>query len=237
MLAPQTPPPTPTPTATFTPQATTPTQTPPSGVNLLQNPGAEAGTGSASGNDVLVTPGWTTTSNFTVVNYGAPGYPSAEVSQSIGGGLHFFSGGPGNALSSAMQSVDVSPASTTIDAGTAGVVLSAYLGGYASQGDSGTVAAIYLDAAGQELGRVAIGPVSASDRGRATTLLPRSATAAIPPATRTIRVVMTATRTSGSHNDGYFDNVSLEIIQNEGTTTSGPVASSLLNRTALRLAR
>jgi len=40
--------------------------------NLIVNSGAEAGTGSASGFDVLSVPGWTTIGSFTVVQYGAP---------------------------------------------------------------------------------------------------------------------------------------------------------------------
>ncbi|MEP6871983.1 MAG: hypothetical protein ABI939_09055, partial [Anaerolineaceae bacterium] len=48
------------------------------GANLILNPGAEEGAGSASGNDVLAVPRWTTVGNATVVQYGAPGFPTGS---------------------------------------------------------------------------------------------------------------------------------------------------------------
>ena len=59
-------------------------------VNLLQNAGAESGNGSLSGPDVLPIPGWVTSSNFTVVKYGAGTLPSVSVGQTIGGGYSSF---------------------------------------------------------------------------------------------------------------------------------------------------
>ena len=56
----------------------------PLGTNLLLNGDAEAEPGSASGNDVELIPDWTTTSNFTVVQYGAPAFPTPDVATAIG---------------------------------------------------------------------------------------------------------------------------------------------------------
>ena len=83
---------------------------PPPSANLLKNPGAEAG---ASGHGKLVgVPGWVLTDSFTVDDYGDTDRPSTDVGQAIYGGKNYFFGGPGKALSTATQTVDVSPRSS-----------------------------------------------------------------------------------------------------------------------------
>src|SRR5271166_4449209 len=71
------------------------------GTNLIVNGNAEAGTGSASGNDIESVPGWSTVGNFTVVQYGAAGFPSSTSPGPANRGSNFFAGGPNNAGSSA----------------------------------------------------------------------------------------------------------------------------------------
>jgi hypothetical protein len=181
--------------------------------NLLQNPGAEAGSCSTDGTAVESIPGWNTGgSNFTVTCYGASGFPNASVGSSINGGSGFFAGGPDNAVSAASQNVDVSSAASSIDAGSAEVDLSGYLGGFSSQEDNVVIKARFLNGSGQKVGSVLqIGPVTAAARHDQTTLLRRSASASVPVGTRSIQVTMTATRTDGSDNDGYADNLSLML--------------------------
>ncbi len=53
--------------------------------------------------------------------------------------------------------------------------------------------------------------VTMAERQSVTNLLPRSASFAVPAGTRAIQVGITATRSSGSYNDGYVDNVSLTL--------------------------
>jgi len=53
--------------------------------------------------------------------------------------------------------------------------------------------------------------VLAADRNRATGLVLRSASAPVPPGTRRIAVTLTMTRTEGTSNDGYADNLSLTL--------------------------
>jgi hypothetical protein len=178
--------------------------------NLLQNPGAEAGPGSPDGLAIDAPPSWTTTASFTATQYGAPGFPTPAQSTSIGGGRNFFAGG-NTALATATQTVDVSAARSQIDAGTQPVTLSGYLGGFASQADTMTVTATYLGASGNSLGSLRIGPVTAADRSGQTALLRRAVSGTIPVGTRSVRVVMTATRLEGTSNDGYADNISLTL--------------------------
>jgi hypothetical protein len=155
-------------------------------------------------------PDWTTTGDFTVVQYGVAGFPTQAVGASIDGGANFFAGG-NSAVSTATQAVDVSGFAGAIDAGTEAVTLSGDLGGYDSQDDNMVVTATYLSAAGSPLASLTIGPVTAADRDDQTTLLQRSATGPVPAGTRSIQVVMTSTRFEGEYDDGYGDNMSLTL--------------------------
>jgi hypothetical protein len=58
---------------------------------------------------------------------------------------------------------------------------------------------------------VSIGPVTTTNRGGRTLLLPRAASVAVPDLTRVIEVVITARRSEGVYNDGYADNLSLAL--------------------------
>ena len=188
----------------------------PSAGNLLQNGDAEAGAG-ATGNDVIPPPAWSTTGAFTAGRYGATGFPPAPP----GGGSNLFTGGPGQPLSTATQTVNVSSSAATIDAGQVQATLAALLGGWEGQEDSATVQATFLSASSGTLGSVTIGPVTAGDRGGKSMLLPRSASAPVAPGTRSIRVVITARRSSGIYNDGYSDNVSLTLGPGTALPPSG----------------
>jgi hypothetical protein len=181
------------------------------GKNLIVNGDAEAGPGSASGDDVVSIPGWITSSNFTVVQYGAPGgFPDSSVSTAIGGGANFFAGGPDTSFSSAVtQAMDVSALASGIDAGSDSITLSGFLGGFDGQDDNMTVTALFLNGSSISLGMLTIGPVTEPDRDGATTLLFRSTSGAVPEGTRSIIVQMDATRFEGSYDDGYADNLSL----------------------------
>jgi hypothetical protein len=191
----------------------------PSG-NLIVNGGAETGTGSS---DSVTTapvpiPGWTSTTNLTEHTYdpaGSANFPDTNASAAIAGGSQFFAGGPdngaGNSLETATQTVDASMAAAEIDAGDVAATLSADLGGFASQEDQAKVAATFLGAAGQQLGDLTIGPVTAEDRGDTTRFLPRTGSVTVPQGTRTIRITMTATKFAGAYNDAYLDNISLSL--------------------------
>jgi hypothetical protein len=176
------------------------------GANLLQNGNAEAGPG-APDNSVIRPPGWVSTGSFTAFRYGVSGAPSAPA----GGGTNLFAGGPGEAFSTGTQTVDVSASASAIDGGTMRATLSALLGGWQGQGDEASVEAFFISSSQVALGSIKIGPVTASDRGSRTILLPRSKARSVPPQTRSIRVIITAERSSGVYNDGYADNVALTL--------------------------
>ena len=192
----------------------------PSG-NLIVNGGAEVGTGSSDSATTAPAPipGWTTTANLTEHTYdpaGSQNFPDANASAAIGGATQFFAGGPangaGNSVETATQTVDVSSGAAQIDAGGFVATLSADLGGFASQEDQAQVTATFLGAAGQQLGDLTIGPVTAEDRNNTTALLQRTGTTQLLQGTRAIRVTMTATKFAGAYNDAYLDNISLSLV-------------------------
>jgi hypothetical protein len=180
--------------------------------NLVQNPGAEGSPGTATSTDVAAPAGWTTTGGLSAVQYTtSSGFLTPEVSAKVGGGANFFAGGPKTGVGTATQPIDVSAASAEIDGGGVTATLSALLGGYLDQSDSAIVEAAFLDASGARLGSMRIGPVRPADRKSETTLVPRSGSAAVPKGTVQIVVSIAASRQEGDYDDGYVDNVSLEL--------------------------
>jgi hypothetical protein len=186
----------------------------PSG-NVLVNGNAEAGPGATNATDHPTVPGWDTIPNYTAVVYGTSQFPSTAVSAANGGGSNFFAGGPDNGFSditAAQQQVDVSGAAPEIDQGNVQATLSADLGGFAGQGDSASVSAIFSDSGGQSInGVLSLPAVTAEDRGGQTTLLHRSACTTLTPGARDLFAQVAMQRTDPSYNDGYADNLSVTL--------------------------
>jgi len=195
----------------------------PSG-NLLQNGDAEAGSCSNDTGTAETIPGWTTTSSFTVVCYSSGVSQTSDSGAAIGGGNGYFMGGVDDGTT-ATQTVDVSAAATDIDAGGVQAELAGYLGGFSSQDDNMVVVAVFLNGSGGALGSpIEIGPVTHVDRSDQTEMLLQTHISAVPVGTRSIEVVMTATRTDGSDNDAAADNLSLTLSST--STPSGPFAGT-----------
>ncbi len=181
------------------------------GQNLIVNGDAESGTG-GNGTILYPIPGFSVSGGATVTRYATgAGFPVATDPGPADRGLNFFSGGGSNTSSSITQMIDISAAAATIDLGHAGFDLSAYLGGFASQNDHAVLQISFLDVAQGALGNASIGPVGNVDRGNITGLLLRETTGHVPVGTRFIDVALTMTRTAGSYNDGYADNLSLVL--------------------------
>lgn len=185
--------------------------------NLLGNPGAEAGQASQSGETTVEIPDWQTTSTFTVVPYGGGGapdfftFPPTSEGQRIHGGKNFFAGGYKAGTSTATQTVDVSSAAPLVDAGRVTASLDAWLSGFLSETDPGTIEADFLGERGAQIGSVEIGPVTPDERDRDFEFVQKSTDAPVPIGTRDIRVTMTAVQQEGTYADAYFDNLSLSL--------------------------
>jgi hypothetical protein len=182
------------------------------GTNIIVNGDAESGVGSPTGFTVVAVPGFTTVGDFTVVKYDiGGGFPASADAGPTNRGLNFFAGGPSNASSSASQIIDVSSGASLIDAGAVAYDLSAYLGGFASQGDNAVLSLSFLDISNGVLGSTSLGPVTNVERASLTGLLFRQTTGFLPTSTRSITVNLLMTRLEGSYNDGYADNLSLQL--------------------------
>ncbi len=178
------------------------------GANVIENGGAEDGAGATDrfGLEVVRPPSWTPgVGTISAQEYGIGGFPEA------GSGRNFFFGGPaGN--SSAEQVIPLAASGhSRIDSGQSMATLSAQIGGYRTQDDNAVITAEFLGARGGVLGRLTIGPVLADERGYETMLLPKSASGSVPPRTRSVRVTLTVTRVIGSSNDGYVDDIALDL--------------------------
>jgi hypothetical protein len=180
--------------------------------NLIVNGNAEQGEGVNDVNGIATDiPGWTRRGNFTVVKYGAPDFPSPELSTKVRGGVNFFAGGPKNVASSISQDIDVGSQKGLINAGKAKATLSGNVGGYFTQTDWLRATAVFLAASGKRLGAMSIQSATPAARANQTDLPKKTISGAVPRTTRTIRVVLAASRGAGEYNDGYADNLSLTV--------------------------
>jgi hypothetical protein len=190
--------------------ATVPSAAP---VNLIADPGAELAKPDPDGGTVPV-PGWKSNkgSMFTAVAYGAAGgFPDKQSPGPKSRGKNFFAGGPSGSTSGASQIDSLTRYEKLISSGKAKFKLSAYLGGYSSQGDYATLTVTWLTAKGAVLGHTTIGPVTPAQRKDVTGLLPRSASGKAPAAARKADVILHMVREDGEYVDGYADNLSLTI--------------------------
>lgn len=112
-------------------------------------------------------------------------------------------------MSTGSQLIDLTIGASSINLGTVSFDLSAFLGGFSTQGDNAKLKVEFLNAASQLLASTTIGPVTNVERSNTTGLLFRETSGIVPSGTRSARLVLTLTRTEGAYNDGYADNLSL----------------------------
>ncbi|MBK9946749.1 MAG: hypothetical protein IPP12_06120 [Nitrospira sp.] len=181
--------------------------------NLIFNGDAESDIGSTTGAVIGAVTGFTTAGNFTVVKYGTSGgFPLPTSPGPVDRGLNFFAGGPNNSASSAYQVIDVSSIASSIDLGSMRYQLSGFLGGYTDhQNDQAVLTARFLNSDDSPIGIGSIGPVLNADRNNVTGLLERTTEGAVPVGSRSIEIRLALTRTAGSYNDGYADNLTLKL--------------------------
>jgi hypothetical protein len=164
--------------------------------SLVANGDAEQGAGSTDGSAVQV-PGWTTTGGFTVVQYGAPGFPAAV---HPGQGRNFFAaGGGGQSPSSATQTIDLSGARQAIDASRIDARVTALI--RRPRGASAAISVNTRDAGGRILTRRTVGPrTSGGSFEQVEDVLP------VPPGARSATLTLKA-----GASDVYFDNLSVTL--------------------------
>jgi hypothetical protein len=197
--------------------------------NVIVNGDAEAGPGASSGSMVVASvPGWTTSGNANVVMYGAhSGYPTQADRGPPDRGANFFAGGPDDPSSVFTQHIDLGAYTAFIGHGNVSFKLSAYLGGYAEQEDNAVLTVTFLGAAqgsggkGATLSTATLGPVRVADRDENTGLLARATVGAVPAKAASADVQLTMTRTEGSNNDGYADDLILILSDAQPSADAG----------------
>ncbi len=202
------------------------------GSNLIANPGAESGTplvgGSFTVDSWTVLTGPPGANGFTAFSWtfgaGYPVYSDPGPQPPATRGARFFYGGLNSTSSSGRQTITGSTpeVQAAIDAGLVTYDLSGWLGGFATQNDNARLTLNFLDTASGSLGSVQLGPVLAADRGGQTALLFREATGVVPAGTRNLELTLLMTRTEGTSNDGYADNLSLVLSGSWGTVIPEP---------------
>jgi hypothetical protein len=175
---------------------------------------------------VLPVPGWTTTGNFTVVQYAAGGgFPGPTSPGPVDRGANFFAGGPGAASSSATQRLDFTTFEgllAQIAAGTVRFSLGGFFGGFTSQDDAASLTARFLDAGGLVVGSATAGPVFAADRRGITGMLERSTMALVPTSARSVEFTLAMAHREGNYNDAYADNLTFVLSRSVETTVPEP---------------
>lgn len=183
-------------------------------VNLIRDAGADRAKGNSGGGQVKV-PDWKPLkgSMFTAVPYGAPEFPGKHSPGPKNRGKNFFAGGPSGNTSGATQTDSLAAYQRLIGEGKAKFSLSAWLGGYSSQGDHATLTVIWRSASGAELGHVTLGPVTVRQRKDVTGLLHRSKSGIVPKGATQAEVKLHMVRDDGEYVDGYADSLRLTIAK------------------------
>ncbi len=183
------------------------------GQNLIVNGDAEAGVS-----------GWT-------------GYPGYNMVQSVDYGNNWVlptQPGPvdrGTQMFAGLGQYAVG--SQTLDFGVAtaqnsSYSLSGWLGGWTDQGDNALFYVQFLDAANNEIGNAAIGPVTPQDRGNQTGLYYRESVGIMPAGTSKLSFWLSMERLASSDNDGYADNLSFIARQTASPVPEPGMASMFL---------
>jgi hypothetical protein len=174
--------------------------------NLLLNPGAESGVNN-----------WSITTG--IIESLTDGECGGEAPNN--GTFYFAVGGlcDGNEtdFSEVFQTVSVTGFAGQIDAGNGEAVFGGHLSNF-SGSDRPAMNIDFLDASGNSLGP----STTLTSTADAWTLLTN--TQAVPPMTRSIKVILTGTRNAGTDNDSYFDDLFLRI----NTSGNAPCSESSL---------
>jgi len=181
------------------------------GKNLVVNGDAEANVGAANNGQVVKPAGWTTTGEFTAVQYGASGgFPDANSPGPKDRGKNDFEGG-NVAKSTGTQTISLAKSAAAIKTGAVRFTFSAWLGGFEGQRDNATATVAFEDGSGATLLKATLGPVTPQERNNVTGLLLRETSGAVPKTAAQAVVTIVFTRYEGIYNDGSADNISLVL--------------------------
>lgn len=180
--------------------------------NLLVNGDAESHRCTSDWTAQSPVPGWRVVRGATSVlcyaAFGSTGVrPDLPADQAAGQAL-FVAPGVDSAME---QSVDVSPAASAIDQGSATYQLSGWLGGWSGRVQSALVTAVFLNDRGEATGAPAV--LADSDRvnNSRVALVPREVHGPVPAGTRTLRVTVDFPTGLVSFQNAFADNLRLTV--------------------------
>lgn len=191
------------------------------GTNLIVNAGAEAG---AAGTDlktpVASIPGWTTQSGKpTVLAYNETGYVQLTNRTPPNPGFQYFAAAFPSTPAVISQTIDVSSASSLIDAGNAEFVAGAYLGNIDTLSVGTQMAVAFQNAKGQTFNTVTVGPLMFPFAGGSIGMFFQQQIGLVPVGTTQITVSLTLQ--DGNLDAGVADNLSLVLTQAGSTPALG----------------
>jgi hypothetical protein len=173
--------------------------------NISVDSGAEAARGGTGGKVAI--PGWKTSSLMTAVRYGAPGFLTRAQARKVMGESNVFYCGGATEGSTARQKIVISGRNAQIDGGELTLDLSVRIGSTTNDGDSGVMIIRFLNGMGGLIGTLQTDTVVTNSG-----LLPRiKASGGVPPATRSLQLILSGTSAAGTGCDVLFDNVSVHL--------------------------
>ena len=182
-----------------TPMPFTPTASTYITSNLLLNPDAESGVANWSGDiESLTSDECGSVPTYEGTNFFAVGGVCANE----------------QALGAAFQNIDVSAYATEIDNSEYSAELSGYLRSFANNNDQPEMYLEFLDGSNGLL------VASSSSINATPQWLNLQSYTAIPPNTRTLKVILIGTRLAGTDNDSYFDALSVRLTEADCPTLS-----------------
>ncbi|HEY3832562.1 MAG TPA: phosphoesterase [Acidimicrobiia bacterium] len=181
--------------------------------NLIKNGGAEAAAGGTGG--TVNVPNWTRTmgKTFTAVKYGAAGgFPTTSSPGPSTRGKNFFAGGSDTKSTEiATQTISLASYATKIKGGAVTATAAGWFGGFSSQTDNASLVVQFKNSSGAVVATLTAGPVTAAQRKSVTGMLQRTVTHSVPKTATTAFVQLVLKRFDASYNDGYADNLSLNL--------------------------
>jgi hypothetical protein len=180
----------------------------PYNTNLVKNSGFEMGSASVDGSQPVAVPGWTTSLNTTVVAYGTPGFPTKHDSAQFGGRHQFLTLGQADSehqCGQAVQTIALRGRAADIDASAIRIWFKARVGTSASEPDLTGLSYRFVPAPSE-------GNSSADfDVTTSGSMEFEGQSQILPPGTRSIEIVISATDTDGSCA-AYFDKVKVVLL-------------------------
>jgi hypothetical protein len=204
------------------------------GRNLVVNGDGEARpTAPALG--LSLTPGWDTSGEFTIEQYGSPDMPKQTSPGPANRGRNFLAGGradrPGQPMlneSIATQAINLSSIAADVDADRISYNLSAYLGGFRAEADDMKIHVMCVGRQLQQLSAQTLTGPTASVRQNLTGLFGQAISGRVPAGTHAILIDLVATRKFRRYIDGFVDNVELKL-SSTSPLTHGTVAGRVIN--------